>query len=74
MADAARSASIATPGSEAPGANHAYSAAWSPVNSAATWEPVRMRPGMIVVAVTPLPVSSARRPSQKPTAPNLAVE
>ena len=70
---AARSASIDTNGIDAPGANQEYSAAASPVNSARRCEPVRIRPGATVVAVTPVPASSARRPLVKPTAPNLAV-
>lgn len=70
---AARSASIDSSGSDAPGANHAYSAAASPVISAWRCEPVRISPGATVVAVMPVPASSARSPWVNPTAPNLAV-
>ena len=59
---AARRASIDTSGSEAPGANQAYSAAALPTNVACTWGPVRMRPGTMVVAVIPVPARSADRP------------
>ena len=71
---AARSASMDSSGAEAPAANQAYSAPWSPVNLALRCEPVRMSPGATVVTLTPVPTSSARRPCEKPTAPNLAVE
>ena len=70
---AARSASIDSRGSAAPGANHAYSASGSPVKVARSCEPVRMSPGTIVVAVIPVPERDAARPSEKPTAPNFAV-
>ena len=70
---AARSASIDTNGREAPGANQAYSRGASPVNSAWRCDPVRIRPGATVVAVIPVPASSARRPLVNPTAPNFAV-
>ena len=47
-------------------------ACW-PANSAFTCEPVRIRPGTTVVTVTGPRPSSARSPSEKPTAANLAV-
>ena len=72
MRTAARSASIDTKGIDTRG-GPAYSAAASPVNSARRCDPVRISPGATVVAVTPVPASSARRPLVKPTAPNLAV-
>ena len=43
-----------------------------PLNWAFTNDPVRIRPGTTVTTPTPLPASSARRPSEKPTAPNFA--
>ena len=60
-------------GIEAAGANHEYSAGASPEKRARWCEPVRMSPGTTVVAVTPVPLSAAASPSEKPTAPNFAV-
>jgi hypothetical protein len=70
---AARSASTARPGMDAAGPNHAYSFSASPTKLARSWDPVRIRPGTIVVAVTPVPCSAAANPSENPTAPNFAV-
>lgn len=70
---AARSASMETTGKEAAVANHAYSFSLSPEKYARSCEPVRIRPGTMVVAVTPDPANSAASPSENPTAPNLAV-
>ena len=50
---------MASRGKEAEGPNHANSRATSPVNCAASCEPVRIRPGTMVVAVMPVPASSA---------------
>src|SRR5581483_348313 len=71
---AARSALIETPGRLAPRLNQVNSRPGRPVNSALTCEPVRISPGAIVVTVMPLPASSARSPSEKPTAANFAEE
>ena len=73
MRRAARSAFIDSSGSEAAEANQACSAGASPVKNAWSWEPVRIKPGTMVVAVTPDPASDAASPSENPTAPNFAV-
>lgn len=60
-------------GNEAAGPNHANSFSDWPVKKARSWEPVRIKPGAIVVAVTPDPARAEDKPSLNPTAPNLAV-
>src|SRR5436305_65690 len=54
------------------GVNSEYNVRRWPLNSAATYEPVRIRPGTTVVTDTPLPASSVRSPSENPTAANFA--
>ena len=50
----------------------AYSLVASPLKKAFRKEPVRIRPGAMVVTVMPSRASSARRPSDRPTVANLA--
>ena len=54
-------------------ANQVNSFPACPVKRACRWEPVRISPGTTVVTVTGPRPSSARSPSEKPTAANLAV-
>ena len=70
---AARSASIDSSGRLAPSANQVNSLPACPVKRACRWEPVRISPGTTVVTVTGPRPSSARSPSENPTAANLAV-
>ena len=58
------------PGNEALTLNQEYSSAALPLKVAFMYEPVRISPGTMVVTATPLPVSSARNPSENPTAAN----
>ena len=74
MRRAARVESAEIRGAEAATLNQLCSAAASPVKAAWSWEPVRMSPGTMLVAVTPVPTNSAASPSVKPRAANLAVE
>ena len=61
-------------GAEAATLNQLCSAVALPMKVAWSWEPVRMSPGTMLVAVTPVPANSAASPSVKPRAANLAVE
>ena len=61
-------------GAEAATLNQLCSAVALPMKAAWSWEPVRISPGTMLVAVTPVPTNSAASPSVKPRAANLAVE
>src|SRR4051794_10414853 len=71
---AARRPSIDTSGNAAPIVNHWNSLRLSPLKYAFRCDPVRISPGHTVVTFTPSRSSSARIPSEKPTAANFAAQ
>src|SRR5438105_4456549 len=69
---AARLAPMEIPGRLALALNQAASALFAPLNTALTNDPVRIKPGAIVTTFTPVPVNSARMPSENAAAANFA--
>ena len=68
----ARRALIALTGVASPRLNQANSFSASPLKNAFTGDPVRISPGTTVVTETPSAATSARSPSEKPSAANFA--